>query len=76
MAKTPAIAWVCPVCGYIHRMQEKMGENRTYAQFLPNTSRIDYLSDGLFHEEALLSIEEIHRGESTRAQVGLQRVAS
>lgn len=33
-----------PVCGYIHRMQEKMGENRSYAQFLPNTSRIDYLS--------------------------------
>jgi len=33
-----------PICGYIHRMQEKMGENRTYAQFLPNTSRIDYLS--------------------------------
>ena len=33
-----------PVCGYIHRMQEKMAENRTYAQFLPNTSRIDYLS--------------------------------
>jgi NADH-quinone oxidoreductase subunit D len=33
-----------PVVGYIHRMQEKMGENRTYAQFLPNTSRIDYLS--------------------------------
>lgn len=33
-----------PVCGYIHRMQEKMGENRTYAQYLPNTSRIDYLS--------------------------------
>lgn len=33
-----------PVCGYIHRMHEKMGENRTAAQFLPNTSRIDYLS--------------------------------
>jgi NADH-quinone oxidoreductase subunit D len=33
-----------PVCGYIHRMQEKMSENRTYAQYLPNTSRIDYLS--------------------------------
>jgi NADH-quinone oxidoreductase subunit D len=33
-----------PVCGYIHRMQEKMAENRTYAQYLPNTSRIDYLS--------------------------------
>ncbi|HWI60049.1 MAG TPA: NADH-quinone oxidoreductase subunit D [Bacillota bacterium] len=33
-----------PICGYIHRMQEKMGENRNYAKFLPNTSRIDYLS--------------------------------
>jgi NADH-quinone oxidoreductase subunit D len=33
-----------PVPGYIHRMHEKMGENRTYAQYLPNTSRIDYLS--------------------------------
>ncbi len=33
-----------PVPGYIHRMHEKMGENHTLAQFLPNTSRIDYLS--------------------------------
>lgn len=33
-----------PVPGYIHRMHEKMGENRAYAKFLPNTSRIDYLS--------------------------------
>jgi NADH-quinone oxidoreductase subunit D len=33
-----------PVCGYIHRMHEKMGENRNYTQFLPNTSRLDYLS--------------------------------
>ena len=33
-----------PIIGYIHRMHEKMGENRTYAKFLPNTSRIDYLS--------------------------------
>jgi NADH-quinone oxidoreductase subunit D len=33
-----------PVIGYIHRMHEKMGENRTWAKFLPNTGRIDYLS--------------------------------
>jgi len=31
-----------PVIGYGHRMQEKMGENRAYAKFLPNTGRIDY----------------------------------
>jgi NADH-quinone oxidoreductase subunit D len=33
-----------PVIGYIHRMHEKMGENRPLAKFLPNTGRIDYLS--------------------------------
>src|SRR5574340_252809 len=32
-----------PVLGYIHRMHEKMGENRTWAQFMPNTGRLDYL---------------------------------
>ena len=33
-----------PIIGYIHRMHEKMGENKGWAKFLPNTSRIDYLS--------------------------------
>lgn len=33
-----------PVPGYIHRMHEKMGENRTWNQYLPNPSRVDYLS--------------------------------
>ncbi len=33
-----------PIIGYIHRMHEKMGENRAYAKFLPNPSRVDYLS--------------------------------
>ena len=32
-----------PVLGYIHRMHEKMGENRTYTQYLPNMGRVDYL---------------------------------
>jgi NADH-quinone oxidoreductase subunit D len=32
-----------PVLGYAHRMHEKMGENRTWAQFMPNTGRMDYL---------------------------------
>ena len=46
-----------PVCGYIHRMHEKMGENRTYAQFLPNTSRIDYLS-AMHYTHAFVSVVE------------------
>jgi NADH-quinone oxidoreductase subunit D len=33
-----------PILGYIHRMHEKMGENRRWAQYLPNTGRIDHLS--------------------------------
>jgi len=31
------------VSGYIHREHEKRGENRNWEQFLPNTSRMDYL---------------------------------
>lgn len=33
-----------PILGYIHRMHEKMGENRTWNQFWPNMGRLDYLS--------------------------------
>ncbi|MBI5521776.1 MAG: NADH-quinone oxidoreductase subunit D [Desulfarculus sp.] len=32
-----------PVLGYIHRMHEKMGEVKTYLQYLPNMGRVDYL---------------------------------
>ncbi len=46
-----------PVCGYIHRMHEKMGENRTYAQFLPNTSRIDYLSAMHYTHAFVVAVE-------------------
>ncbi|MBA4388140.1 MAG: NADH-quinone oxidoreductase subunit NuoD [Verrucomicrobia bacterium] len=33
-----------PVIGYGHRMHEKMGENRSYAKFLPNMGRLDYVA--------------------------------
>ena len=46
-----------PVLGYIHRMHEKMGENRTWAQFLPNTGRIDYLS-ALHYNHAFVGVVE------------------
>jgi NADH-quinone oxidoreductase subunit D len=32
-----------PVLGYLHRMQEKMGEVKTYLQYMPNMGRVDYL---------------------------------
>jgi NADH-quinone oxidoreductase subunit D len=40
---------VDPVIGYGHRGHEKMAEHRTYAQFLPNTSRQDYLSGMIYN---------------------------
>ena len=33
-----------PDIGYLHRGDEKIAENMTYAQFLPYTDRLDYLS--------------------------------
>jgi NADH-quinone oxidoreductase subunit D len=38
------IADVDPDIGYLHRGMEKIAENRTYAQYLPYTDRLDYLS--------------------------------
>lgn len=35
---------VKPDIGYLHRGDEKIAENMTYAQFLPYTDRLDYLS--------------------------------
>ena len=52
-----------PVCGYIHRMHEKMGENRTWAQFLPNTGRIDYLSAMTYGHAYVAAVERAARIE-------------
>jgi NADH-quinone oxidoreductase subunit D len=46
-----------PVLGYIHRMHEKMGENRTWAQFLPNTGRMDYLHALAFNHNHVCLVE-------------------
>jgi len=72
-----------PVPGYIHRMHEKMGENRTYAQYLPNTSRIDYLSAMTYTHafvgavEKAAKIEVTERAEYIRVITSeLNRIAS
>ncbi len=46
-----------PIIGYIHRMHEKMGENRSWAKFLPNTGRIDYLS-AMHYTHAFVGVVE------------------
>lgn len=48
-----------PVIGYGHRGHEKMGENRLYRQFLPNTSRVDYLSGLIFNQGYCLAVEKL-----------------
>lgn len=48
-----------PIIGYGHRGHEKMAENRTYKQFMPNSSRLDYLSGLLFNHGFVLAVEKL-----------------
>jgi NADH-quinone oxidoreductase subunit D len=48
-----------PMIGYSHRAHEKMAENRTYAQFLPNTSRQDYLSGMIYNFAWVEAVEQM-----------------
>ena len=48
-----------PIIGYGHRGHEKMGENRTYRQFMPNTSRLDYLSGMIYNHGYVLAVEKL-----------------
>jgi NADH-quinone oxidoreductase subunit D len=72
-----------PVIGYSHRAHEKMAENRSYLMFLPNTSRIDYLSGMIYNlayceaMEKILDIEVPERALFIRTIASeLNRVAS
>lgn len=46
-----------PVLGYIHRMHEKMAEDGTFAQFMPNTARMDYLHALAYNHGYCLVVE-------------------
>jgi NADH-quinone oxidoreductase subunit D len=48
-----------PIIGYGHRGHEKMGENRLYKQFLPNSSRMDYLSGMIYNHGYVLAVEKL-----------------
>ena len=72
-----------PVIGYGHRAHEKMAENRDYLQFLPNTSRVDYLSGMIYNiaycqaVEKMLGIEVPERAEYIRVIAAeLNRISS
>lgn len=72
-----------PVIGYGHRMQEKMGENRPWPAFLPNTARMDYLAALPYNHgyvaliEKMVGIEVPRRAEFIRVATSeLNRIAS
>jgi NADH-quinone oxidoreductase subunit D len=71
------------VIGYLHRGVEKIGENRTWAQFAPYVDRMDYVaavSNGLGYVlavEKLLSVEAPPRAQVVRVILTeLNRIAS
>ena len=47
-----------PVLGYIHRMHEKLAEAGSFAQFMPNTARMDYLHALAFNHGWALVVEK------------------
>lgn len=72
-----------PVLGYIHRMHEKIGEMRTWAQFMANVGRMDYLSAMAYNHgyvalvERAMGIEVPERAEYIRVlTVELNRISS
>lgn len=69
--------------GYVHRSVEKIAESRTYTQFIPYASRLDYLASNLpclgyvQAVEKLLGVEVPERAEYIRVILGeLSRIAS
>jgi NADH-quinone oxidoreductase subunit D len=48
-----------PVIGYGHRGHEHMAQNRTYLQFMPNPSRMDYLSGLLYNDAYCRAVERM-----------------
>ena len=72
-----------PVIGYLHRMHEKMAENRTCLQYMPNMGRVDYLNPLGWNWayvgalERLAGIEVPERAEFIRVITGeLNRISS
>ncbi len=48
-----------PIVGYGHRGHEKMAESHLYEQFLPNSSRMDYLSGLIYNHGYVAAVEKM-----------------
>ena len=48
-----------PHLGYLHRGVEKIGENKTYLQFIPYTDRLDYLAPLAANVAYALAVEKL-----------------
>ncbi len=48
-----------PVLGYLHRGTEKLGEMKTYLQFIPYTDRLDYISGFPNNYAFVKAVEEL-----------------
>lgn len=48
-----------PVLGYLHRGTEKLGEMKTYLQFIPYTDRLDYMSGFTNNYAYVKAVEEL-----------------
>jgi NADH-quinone oxidoreductase subunit D len=55
-----------PVIGYLHRMHEKMGEIKTYHQYMPNMGRVDYLHALAWNWAYIGAVEKLCRIEVPR----------
>lgn len=65
-----------PVIGYSHRAHEKMAENRNTLQFLPNTSRVDYLSGMIYNLGYCQAIEKILEIEVPERAIFIRVIAN
>lgn len=72
-----------PQIGYLHRCFEKIAEARTYAQFIPYTDRMDYISSMLNNWGYVMAVEKLadieipERAEYIRVLMGeLNRISS
>ena len=72
-----------PYVGYLHRCHEKIAENRSYAQIVPYTDRLDYLASMSMNFGYVMAVEKLtgtkvpERAEYIRVILAeLQRIAS